>query len=238
MSDLTISRMAGVFGLATIGVFFVEFPFYLVRGPFPAMAESACLVDYAARNSANIMTCLLLDLVILGSFMVFAAGLRHVIRQADPRQEWLGTLFFGVGLVYVTLTLVADSLQAATVVDALSTPADPIVIRAMMESMYLMYGAVALFLMALLMAVAGYAAVASRALPPWSGWIAYACAAGCLAFVPTVYAGAPDPTRSYNPAGYGPLGIAAGLPLAVWIAFTGVFMLRMPRIAVPIGRAS
>jgi len=122
MSDLKVSHRAGMIGLASIVVFLVEFPFYLVRGPFPTMAEPARLADYAARNSTNIMTCLLLDLAILGCFMIFTAGLRHVIQQADPKQEWLGTLFFGVGLVYVTLTLVADSLQAATVIDALSRP--------------------------------------------------------------------------------------------------------------------
>ena len=231
MTDAKVPRWAGVFGLATIAVFFIEFPLYLVRGPFPTMTKPARLADYAARNSANIMTCLLLDLVILGLFMIFTAGLRHVIRQAEPQQEWLGTLFFGIGLVYVTLTLVADSLQAATVIDALSSPADSTIIRAMMESMYLMYGAVALFLMAFLMAVAGYAGVASRALPAWSGWIAYACAAACLAFVPATYAGAPDPTRFYNPAGYGPLAIAAGLPLAVWIAVTSILMIRKPGAA-------
>jgi len=226
MSDRTISRCAGIFGLATIAVFLVEFPFYLVRGQFPTMAEPARLADYAARNSANIMTCLLLDLVILGCFMVFTAGLRHVIRQADPKEEWLGTLFFGVGLVYVTVTFVADSLQAATVIDALSRPADPTVIRAMMESMYLMYGSVALFLMGVLMGVAGYAGVASRALPGWSGWTANACAAACLGFVPTVYAGEPDPTGFYNPSGYGPLAIAAGLPLTIWMAVTSILLIR------------
>lgn len=62
-------------------VFFVEFPFYLVRGPFPTMAEPARLADYAARNSTNIMTCLLLDLVILGCFMIFTAG------EAADREE-------------------------------------------------------------------------------------------------------------------------------------------------------
>jgi hypothetical protein len=191
------------------------------------------LADYAARNANNIMTCVLFDLVILTLILVFLAGLRHLIRQADPRQEWLATLFFGAGLVYVALTLIADSLQAATVVDARAVPADPAIIRAMMESMYLMYGSVALFLMAFFMALASYAAVASRALPAWSGWVGYACAVACLAFVPSMFVGRPDPTGFYNPAGWGPTGIASGLPLATWMIVVGILMIRRDKPAAP-----
>jgi hypothetical protein len=241
MTDQKIYRIAGISALATMAVFFIEFPFYLVRGAFPTMAEACKLPDFAARNATNIMTCVLLDLVILSLFMVFAAGFRHLIRQAGSGQEWLGALFFGVGLVYTTLTLVADSLQAATVVDALTVPADPTIIRALMESMYLMYGSVALWLMALLMGIAGYATLASAklpnpVLPGWSGWVACACAIACLAFVPSMFCGHPDPTGFYNPAGWGPLGVASGFPLAAWMIVAGIFMIRAPRrreIVVP-----
>jgi hypothetical protein len=94
------------------------------------------------------------------------------------------------------------------VIDALTIPADATIIRTMMESMYLMYGAVALFLMALMMVIAGYAGVASRALPAWTGRLAYVCALACLAFVPTMFVGHPDPNEFYNPADWGPLAIA------------------------------
>ena len=238
MTDQRIYRVAGFCSLATVAVFFIEFPFYLVRGPFPSMAQSNKLPDFAARNATNIMSCVLLDLVILSLFMIFAAGFRHLIRRVDPQQEWLGTLFLGVGLVYATLTLVADSLQAATVIDALTAPADPIIIRGMMESMYLMYGAVALWLLALLMAIAGFATLTSTSptnleetspkIPKWSGWVGFACAAACLAFVPSMFCGHPDPAAFYNPAGWGPVGIAAGFPLAVWMIAVGIVMLRRP----------
>jgi hypothetical protein len=214
MDDPKIHRWTGVCALAAIAVFFIEFPLYLVRGAFPGVTGSLKLADFTARNAANIMTCVLLDLIILTLIMIFAVGWRHLICQADPRQEWLGTVFPGVSLVYVTITLVADSLQAATVVDALTVPADPTIIRTMNESMFLMYGSVALFLMAVMRAVASYATMASRALPTWSGWLGYACAVACLAFVPSMFVGRPDITHFYNPAGWGPLGIASGFPLA------------------------
>lgn len=233
MNDLTIYRAAGICSLATIAVFFIEFPLYLVRGAFPPISESARLAEFAARNATNIMSCLLLDLVILTLFMVFAAGFRHLIHQADAQLDWLATLFFGVALVYVTLTLIADSLQAATVVDALTAPNNPIIIRAMMESMYLMYGAVALFLMAVMMTVAGFSTIAGNALPKWSGWVAYACAFVCFAFVPSMFVGHPDPTAFYNPAGWGPLAFASGFPLAAWVIVVGFLMIRKSRSSTP-----
>ena len=159
--------------------------------------------------------------------MIFIAGVRHLIRQADPQHEWLATLFFGVGLVCVTLTTVADSFQAATVVDAFDPPADGVVIGTMMESMFLRYGAVALWLMALLFAILSYVSLASRCLPKWSAWVGYACTLGCFAFVPTMFVRHVDIFGSYNPAGWGAEAIANGLPLVVWMIVVGILMLRM-----------
>jgi hypothetical protein len=226
MSDLKIYRIAGVCSLASIAAFFIEFPFYLVRGSFPPVSNAVWQIEFAARNATNIMTCILLDLVILTLIMVFAAGFRHLIRQADPRHEWLATLFFGVVLVYVILTLVADSLQGATAIDALTPPANGIVIRAMFESMLLMYGSIALWLMALFMALAGYATLATGALPKWSGWVAYLCALTCLAFVPSMFVHHVDLLGFYNPAGLGPEAFASGFPLATWMVVAGILMLR------------
>jgi Domain of unknown function (DUF4386) len=228
MSDQRIYRIAGICSLAAVATFFIEFPFYLARGPFPAMTEPLRLADYAARNAANIMTCVLLDFVILTLVLIFSAGFRHLLHQSDPRLEWLGALFFGVALVYVTLTLVADSLQAATVVDALTAPAEASIIRTMMESMYLMYGAVGLWLMAVMMAIAGYATLASHALPRWCGWVGYACALACLGFVPSMFVHHVDVNGFYNPAGWGVVGVAAGLPLTLWMVAVGIAMLRIP----------
>ncbi len=227
MNDLKIYRWSGICALTAIGMFFIEFPFYFVRAVrFTSMAESSKFPDYAFRNGTNIMTCVLLDLFILSFFMIFSSGLRHLIRQADPRLEWLGTLFFGVGVVYVTLTLVADSLQGSQVVDALTVPGDPTVIRTLMESLFLMYGSVALFLMALFMGVASFATTARNALPKWSGWMGYGCALACLVFVPSMYVRHIDLQGFYNPAGLGPEAFASGFPLAVWMITVGILMIR------------
>lgn len=233
MNDLKIYRWAGVGAVASIAVFLIEFPFYFVRGAFPGVTDPVKIAEFTARNATNVMTCVFLDFIILGLIMIFLAGFRCLIGRSDPQQEWLGTLVFGVGLVYVTLTLVADSLQAATVVDALTIPANGVIIRTMFESMLLMYGAVALFLMGVMMALAGYAAVASRALPPWSSWVAYICALACFAFVPTMFVHRVDLMGFYNPAGLGPEAFASSFPLAIWMITVGILMIRKGKAVAP-----
>lgn len=230
MTDQRIYRIAGISSLACVATFFIEFPFYLVRSPFPGLAATAKLPDFAARNATNIMCCVFLDLIILTLLMIFFAGIRHLIRTANPQHEWLASLFFGVGLVYVTLTFVADSLQGSTVIDAFDPPADGVIIRAMMESMFLMYGAVALWLMAFFMAILSYVTLASGALPRWSAWTGYACALACLAFVPTMFVHHIDMFGFYNPVGWGAEAIANGFPLAIWMIVVGILMLRTSRV--------
>jgi hypothetical protein len=226
MNDQRIYRWTGVCGLAAIAAFLFEFPLYFVRGSFPGVADPVKIAEFTARNDTNIMTCVFLDFIILALIMIFLAGFRHLIGRSDSQHEWLGTLVFGVGLVYVTLTLVADSLQAATVIDALTIPANGIIIRTMFESMLLMYGAVALFLMGMMMGIAGYTAAASRALPRWSSWVAYICALACFAFVPSMFVRHVDLMDFYNPAGWGPEAIASGFPLAIWMIAFGILMIR------------
>ncbi len=226
MNDQKIYRITGISALACIATFFIEFPFYLVRSPWPGLAASDKLGDFAARNGTNVMCCVFLDLIILTLFMIFLAGVRHLICQTNPQHEWLASLFFGVGLVFVALTFVADSLQGATAVDGFNPPADGVIVRAMTESTILMYGAVALWLLALLMAILSYVTLADSALPRWSAWLGYGCAFACLAFVPAMFVRHVDMLGFYNPAGLGVEAFANGFPLAAWMIAIGILLLR------------
>ena len=226
MNDQRIYRIAGVCGLAAIGCCFVEYPFYIARSGAFSLTDPAALIDITARNATNSMCCVFMDFVIISLILAFAAGFRHLILKADPRQEWLATLFYGLVLVYLVLTLVSDCLQAAADVDALTPPANATIIRGLWESTFLMYGAAALWLMGLFMAIAAYLTFATRALPDWSGWVACACALGCFAFVPSMFVHHVDLYSFYNPAGWGATALASGLPIAVWMVVTGILMLR------------
>lgn len=212
--------------LASLLLVALEYPLYFARGAFPSSYDGNAIVEFTVRNSRNIMACVLMDLPILALLVVFFAGFRHLIHCADATLEWLTSVFWGLGLVYVTLTLVADSLQGATVVDALSVPPNATALRGMLESMCLLYGSVALFLMSAFIALGGALVHVTRALPLWSAAAAYVCSVACFAFVPSMFVGHVDITGFYNPAGWGPLALAAGVPLGVWVAITGALMLR------------
>lgn len=226
MTDRQIYRIAGVCSLAAIACTFLEYPFYLARSGFLTVTDPAAIVDFTNRNATNIMCCVFLDFLILPLIVVFAAGFRHMILRADAQQEWLATLFSAFVNMYIVITLIADCLQAASVVDALTPPADPLVMRAFIESMYLMYGAVALWIMGILMGIAGAATLAAKALPRWAAWVAFGCALAAGAFTPSMFVHHADPYGFYNPAGWGVNALAAGLPVAVWMIVTGTLMLR------------
>jgi hypothetical protein len=165
--------------------------------------------------------------------MIFLAGLRHLIRQTNPQHEWLASLFFGTGLVFVALTFVADSLQGATAVDGFNPPADGVIVRAMFESTILMYGAVAIWLLAFLVAILSYVTLADGILPRWSAWLGYGCALASLAFVPAMFVRHVDMLGFYNPAGLGVEAFANTFPLAVWMIVIGLLMVRK-RTIVPV----
>ena len=65
-------------------------------------------------------------------FLVFLAGVRHLIRQAQQDCEWIGSLVFGVGVVLIALELVGDGLQAGAALDTW-VKADPLAARALNE---------------------------------------------------------------------------------------------------------
>ena len=225
MNDASVFRWTGTCGLIAIALFFVEFPLYFLRGPMPSLTATN-LGAYSTRNAANMLAVVSLDMLIYCLFLIFLAGFRHLIRQARAECEWLGTLVFGVGVAYATITLVGDSLEGTIALDALTGSPDPSANRVLMESQYLIFGSVGLILIALLLASAGSASIASKALPHWTGWLGYGGAVLCLVFVPSMFVGAPDLTAFYNPAGWGTTGVIAGFPLAAWVVAAGVSMVR------------
>jgi hypothetical protein len=158
--------------------------------------------------------------------MVFAAGFRHLIRQARPDHEWVGTLVFGAALVWVSVTLVADGLEGGAVLDALSGKADASAVRALIEGTLLIYnGSTAFALTGMFLASAGYATLATGVLPRWTGWVAYAGAALCVACIPAMYFGAVDSSGFYNAGGWGP-AIIANFPPAIWFLIASILMIR------------
>ena len=228
MDDEKIYRWTGVAGLFSIGLFLVEFPVYFLRGPMPSLTGPN-LCAYSMRNARNMLTVAFLDMLIYCLFLVFLAGVRHFIQRTRPGCEWLGRAAFGAGLVYTAITLLADSFEGAIALDALTGSPDPSVIRGLMESQYLLFGSMGLLLMALLLAAFGWACAGQGGFPQWTAWLGVAGAILCLAFVPSMFTGAPDLSAFYNPAGWGTTGVIAGFPLAAWVIAASILLMRRGR---------
>lgn len=229
MNDAHVYRWSGGFGLAAIAIWLVEFRLWTVGGPTPLFSDAAALSEHLASIRVVALTRVLLDMGLYVCLMVFMAGLRHLIRQTRSEYEWLATLIFGSGVVWWAVTLVADSLEGAAVLNTVGGHADPTAVRALVEGTLLIYnGAIAFAVTAFFMACAGFATFRTGALPAWTGWLAYASVFLCVVSIPSMYAGIVDPNGFYNVAGWGP-AIAANFPPLFWFLAVSVIMLRKGR---------
>ena len=122
-------------------------------------------IAYWTSINGLILTRVLLDILECACVLVFAAGLRHLIRQAQSEYEWVGTLAFGAGLALSTVTLVAASLEGGQALDTAGGFADPTAIRALGEGYLLIYQSIGCILIALFSAAAGYATLGTGVLP-------------------------------------------------------------------------
>jgi Na+/phosphate symporter len=230
MNDLKVRRWAGAFGVAGFVLFLVALPLYFI-GPQPVarLEDTVQFSDSVTRASTLILTrATLADPLIMACLLVFLAGFRHLIRQARPDYEWVGTLVFGAGLVVITLELAGDALEGGAALDTF-VKADPTVVRGLMEGSFVFYGAIGLIMSALLLASAGYATLATGVLPRWTGWVAYAAALVNLVAAPSIYGGT-DYTGFYTASGYVTF-IAQGA-MVIWFLIASVSMLVVKRKAV------
>jgi hypothetical protein len=230
MNDLKMRRLTGAFGVAGFVVFLVALPLYFL-GPQPVarLEDTVQFSDSVSRASTLILTrTTLADPLIMACLLVFLAGFRHLIRQARPDYEWVGTLVFGSGLVVIALELAGDALGGGAALDT-SVKADPSVVRGLWEGSFVFYGAIGLIMSALLLASAGYATLATGVLPRWTGWVAYACAVVNLVAAPAIFGGT-DYTGFYTASGYVTF-IGQGA-MVMWFLIASISMIVVKRKAV------
>jgi hypothetical protein len=239
-SGPNVVRWTGAFGLAALVVFLLATPLYFIGPAQPAgSTDGATLADFLTKTHTQILTrATIADPIIIGCFVVFLAGFRHLIRQAQPAYEWLATLVFGAGLMLATLQLVGDALQGAAALDA-SVKAEPILVKGLFEASYVFYGAIGLITAALMLGAAGYAILATGALARWIGWLALAGAVVNLIAAPSIYGGT-DYTAFYSADGW--ITYIAQLTWVAWFAIASVAMMRKRepgthRLAAPIEAA-
>ena len=237
MNDLNVRRWTGAFGLASGVLIVVQFPLYFMMGVPPRLEDTARFTDYVTRSNGIGITTKLMDTLYIAAFLVFLAGLRHLIRQARSDYEWVATLVFGVGLVGAAVTLVGDTLAGGAALDTFNKP-DPTVVRALSEAALPAFGVIGFIMTALFLASASYAILATRALPGWIGWMGYVVAILNLAAVPTIYGGNDFMEATVAGGGTASSGFFSyatsitGLAFLVWLFIASISMIVVKREAV------
>jgi hypothetical protein len=226
MNDLKVIRRTGWFGLAGVILLACEIPLWIIPGTAPQISDAIGHSQFLADIRVIALTRVLIDMGMYVCLMVFFAGFRYLIAKTRAEYEWVGTLAFGAGAVWWTVSLVADSLEGGAVLDTVGGMTDPTAVRALVEGTLLIYnGSIAFAVTGLFMAAAGYAILATGALPKWTGWLAWISAALCVVAIPSMFANVVDHNQFYNAAGWGP-AIVANVPPLLWLLTASILMIR------------
>lgn len=218
--------MTGFFALVSVGLWLAIFPLYMQGDASVSFYDGTAIARDFFRIRNAVFTRILLGLSLYPTLLVFAVGLRELIRRADAQFEWVGTLLLASMVVWLAVTLVANGLEGGIVLDALQGNADPSVARALTMGYLLIYnGSIAFIVTAMFLAVAGYATFATKVLPRWTGWLACAAALLCVACVPAMYAGPADSAGLYNAGAWG-AALVASFPPLLWFLAVGVLLVR------------
>jgi len=111
MTHAALRKLTGLAALASVGVWLAIFPLYTMADPAVSLYNGASIAEDLFRLRHIVFTRILLGLVLYITLMIFAVGLRELVRRASPTHEWLGTLSFGAMAVWVGVTLVANGLE-------------------------------------------------------------------------------------------------------------------------------
>lgn len=212
MDDNGIRRLTGVIGLAAAVLGTGAVPLYFVYSGAPP--------------EWNVLTRNLLNLLTAAALLVFIVGLAHLVRRAGAVYAWLSSLAAGAGLMYVTVTMIAVSLEVGVVLERPGGAVDPTVDGPVAHANMLLHGSVARLLTAVMLFAFGYAILRSEILPRWTGYSAQLLAAVNLAFVPSLFFG-DDAAQFYSAVGWGTTATVPSLFL-YWALAVGIAALRRP----------
>lgn len=192
----------------------------LTVGSRPPLNEDAALVVFTQQTAAGTLSVILTDTFLMASLAVFLAGFRHIVVLSRPDLTWIADLGFGSGLVFISVTLVGDGLEAGGALDA----SDASVIRALTAGHALLFGPIGCILTALVAGASGYLILASGSLPRWTGWFALGVAAANIGVTPTIFGGTDD--QSFHSVGGWGTALIATFPWLVWVGCVGIVVIR------------
>lgn len=215
-----VRRWTGIAAIVVAALMITEFTVRISMGDRPDLDEAEALGEFIQRTALQALLVIMIDLFLMTSMIVLLAGFRQIITHARRDLQWIADLAFGAGLVFVTVTLIGDSMNGGAALDTIGMEPDPSAIRALTEGYTLMFGATGCVLIALICGAGGYVTLASGALPRWTGWVAIAVSITSVLVVPTMFNG----TSTADPfsAGGVVVTVFATFPFFAWSVAVGI----------------
>jgi hypothetical protein len=211
---------ASAVALLTLAEFFVK----LSVGTRPDLDNSSALIAFIQHTTTQTLVVVLLDTVLMTALIIFFASFRQLIVRKRPAITWITDLAFGAGLVFVAVTLVGDSMDAGTALDAMNAHGDASVLRALTEGHMLIFGPIGCILTALVTAIFGYTTYVTKVVPLWTARLAYIVALLNIAVVPAIFGGT-DPNSFLSAGGTG-VALLATFPFLLWVVSVGVVTIK------------
>lgn len=211
MNELRLRRNTGIFGLVATLISLTQLPLYFI---YPG-----------APPQWDILTRVLVSIIGSAILIVFLVGYRLVLRQESLEMEWASTIALVSGLMWLTFSSVAQSMEAGTAIVSKS-PIDPTVDGVLAPGQFLMFGSIGRLMTTLFLSASGFAILRGRLTPAWLGWLAWIIAAANLAFVPAMFFGF-DAAQFYSAVGWGTTATAPCLVLS-WILIVSIILIRTP----------
>jgi len=219
-------RRTGAVGIAYVVMQLVGVGLMLMAGNPPSFDDPKKYADFISSGSSLFLGDAVLTGVATVLLMVFVIGIRGVIRSAGEGWEWAAALSYGATLVVAAIAFTGAALEATTAMVS-TAGTDPTTVRTAWAVTNMLFTFIYLP-SALLLATVSYAALRTRALPNWAGWLGVVCGTLNLAAVLTVFGG----TGSYGPVGLLPL-VLGFAPAGIWILGISVALLNVEPAPAP-----
>lgn len=227
MENVHAERSAGWSAICYVAVLLLA---SLLTSPMPAPSTApsdlSLLID---AHRQVILWAAWLTFPASAFFLWFLVGLRGYLRCAPGRQEGLPTFATVAGVVMVTQSLLAASLETAV------GYASPDVFQAngfaaLFGAFLFLQGGLGYAPVAIFLFAAAHSMRRHESAPPWLAWLGYLAALGCGIATLSIFYTSPF----MSPNGMGP-GLFGALPSAVWLVATGVVLVRTkePATATP-----
>jgi hypothetical protein len=211
MNTLSLRRRTGIFGLVASLISLTQLPLYFMYSGAPPQW--------------NVLTRILLSIIGASILIVFLAGFRLVIREGSPNLEWAATIVLVSGLMWLTFSLVAQSMEAGTVIVS-KVPIDPTIDGVLAPGQFLLFGSIGRAMTTLFLSASGLAILRGRLMPAWLGRLAWIIALINLAFIPAMFFG-PDAAQFYSAVGWGTTATVPSL-VVCWILIGSIILIRTP----------